>query len=147
MRVSEALATFSDLVGKLSLAVRLASSVALFSAVLVLGGALASSHRFRIYDAVILKTLGATRWQLVRAYLAEFALLGAATALFAVVAGTVIAWAVVTQVMELGFTMAPGAATAAAAAAVVLTVLLGLAGTWRALGQKPAAFLRNLAAG
>ncbi|MCB1479826.1 MAG: ABC transporter permease [Rhodobiaceae bacterium] len=147
VHVKEALDTFTDLIGKLSLAVRAASGVTLISAILVLAGALASSHRFRIYDAVVLKTLGATRRRLVGVYLLEFTVLGAATALFAVIAGSIIAWGVVTQVMELEFFMAPGVAAMAAIAAVILTVLLGLAGTWRALGQKPASFLRALAAG
>ena len=35
-------------------------------------------------------------------------------------------------------------AAAAALGAVVVTVVLGLAGTYSALGQKPAAVLRNL---
>lgn len=147
VRVKEALDTFSTLVGRLALAVRAASSITLIAAVLVLAGALASSHRFRIYDAVVLKTLGSTRKRLVGVYLLEFVLLGAATALFAVVAGSAIAWMVVTQIMSLDFVLAPGIAMLAAFGAVVLTVFLGLAGTWRALGQKPAAFLRTLPAG
>ena len=147
VHVKEALDTFTSLLGKLLLAVRIASGITLVSAILVLAGALASSHRFRIYDAVVLKTLGATRQRLVGVYLLEFIILGSATALFAVIAGSIIAWVVVTQVMELEFFMAPGVALMAAIGAVVLTVLLGLAGTWRALGQKPAGFLRALAAG
>ncbi|MFN0265039.1 ABC transporter permease [Tepidamorphus sp. 3E244] len=147
VRVSEALDTFTDLIGKLALAIRLASGVTLVSAVLVLAGALASSHRFRIYDAVVLKTLGSTRWQLLSVYLIEFALLGVATAIFAVIAGSALSWMIVTQVMELSFAFAPGLAILAAAGAVVVTVALGLTGTWSALGQRPAPFLRAFAAG
>src|SRR6185369_13209986 len=47
---------------------RRASALALVAAVLVLGGALAAGHRYRVYDAVVLKTLGATRGQLIGAY-------------------------------------------------------------------------------
>ena len=42
-------------------AIRGASAITLVAAVLVLGGALAAGHRHRVYDAVVLKTLGATR--------------------------------------------------------------------------------------
>ncbi len=42
-------------------AIRGASAITLIAAALVLGGALAAGHRHRVYDAVILKTLGATR--------------------------------------------------------------------------------------
>ena len=43
----------------------------------MLGGALAASQRFRIYDAVILKTFGATRARLTAAYALEYLLIGA----------------------------------------------------------------------
>ena len=46
------------------LAIRGASALTLLIAVLVLGGALAAGHRHRVYDAVVLKTLGATRGRL-----------------------------------------------------------------------------------
>ena len=49
---------------------------------LVLAGALAAGQRSRIYDAVVLKTLGATRRRLLYALVIEYALLGLSTALF-----------------------------------------------------------------
>ena len=71
--------------------------MALVAAVLVLGGALAAGHRYRVYDAVVLKTLGATRGRLIGAYALEYLLLGSATALFGVAAGSIAAWLVVTR--------------------------------------------------
>jgi putative ABC transport system permease protein len=111
---------------------------------MVLGGALAAGHRDRIYDAVVLKTLGATRGKLMGAYALEYLLLGAATALFGVVAGSFAAMYVVTKVMNLTFFWLPGPAAAAAFGAVLVTVTLGLIGTFTALGHKPATVLRNL---
>jgi putative ABC transport system permease protein len=111
---------------------------------MVLGGALAASHHQRLYDAVILKTLGAGRRQLLAAYLLEYLLLAAATALFGVAAGSIAAYFVVTEVMNLTFTWLPMPALLASAAAALVTVGLGLAGTMKALGQKPAPILRNL---
>ena len=61
VRVKDALDAIGSLIGKLVLALRGASSITLIAAALVLGGALAASQRFRIYDAVVLKTFGATR--------------------------------------------------------------------------------------
>jgi putative ABC transport system permease protein len=126
------------------LAIRLASSVALASSLLVLGGALAAGHRRRLHDAVILKTLGATRRQLVAAFALEYGLLGLATAVFGVAAGSLAAWGVVAGVMRQSFYFSSGAALAAAVGAVLVTLVLGLAGTWRLLGQKAAPVLRNL---
>jgi len=98
----------------------------------------------RVYDAVILKTLGATRDKLIGAYALEYLLLGSATALFGVAAGSIAAWLVVTRVMNLTFVWLPGPAAAAAFGALLVTVALGLVGTFTALGHKPATVLRNL---
>jgi putative ABC transport system permease protein len=144
VRVKDAIDTLAGVVNNLVLAVRGASSVALFAAVLVLGGALAAGHRYRVYDAVVLKTLGATRGRLIGAYALEYLLLGAATGLFGVAAGSIAAWLVVTQVMSLNYVWLPGPAAAAAFGALLVTVAFGLLGTFSALGHKPATVLRNL---
>ena len=46
--------------------------------------------------------------------------------------------------MHLPFTADLGGALLSAGLAIVVTVGLGLAGTWRILGQKPASYLRDL---
>ena len=74
LRVKDALDAVDHLVGNLVLALRGASLVTLIAAALVLGGALAAGQRFRIYDAVVLKTLGATRIRLLAAYAFEYLL-------------------------------------------------------------------------
>ncbi|MGZ5872985.1 MAG: ABC transporter permease [Bradyrhizobium sp.] len=144
VRVREALETIGTVVTNLVLAIRGASSVALISAVLVLGGALAAGHRHRVYDAVILKTLGATRARLLGAYALEYLMIGLATAIFGVISGSVAAWLIVTRLMTLSFVWQAGSAAGVVAVALVVTVGLGLAGTLLALNQKPAAVLRNL---
>ncbi len=144
VRVREALETIGTVVTNLVLAIRGASAVTLISAILVLGGALAAGHRHRVYDAVILKTLGATRARLLGAYALEYLMIGFATAVFGVIAGSVAAWLIVTRLMTLSFVWQAGSAAGVVAAALVVTVGLGLAGTLLALNQKPATVLRNL---
>jgi putative ABC transport system permease protein len=144
VRVREAVDAFGNILTNLVRAIRGASGLTLVVAVLVLGGALAAGHRHRVYDAVILKTVGATRGRLLAAYAIEYLTLGVATAVFGVVAGAAAAAFVVARVMNLPFTLLPGPALIAAAAAVVTMVVLGLIGTYTALGQKPAPVLRNL---
>ena len=144
VRVREALETIGGVVTNLVLAIRGASAVTLVSAILVLGGALAAGHRHRVYDAVILKTLGATRVRLLGAYAVEYLMIGLATALFGVIAGSIAAWLIVTRLMTLSFIWQAGSAAGVVAAALVVTVSLGLAGTLLALNQKPATVLRNL---
>ena len=144
VRVRELMETIGSVVTNLALAIRGASAVTLISAILVLGGALAAGHRHRVYDAVILKTLGATRARLLGAYALEYLMIGFATAVFGVFAGSVAAWLIVTRLMTLSFVWQAGSAALVVFAALIVTVGLGLAGTLLALNQKPASVLRNL---
>lgn len=144
IRVKDAITQVNNLIEQLAWAMRGASSVTLIASILVLAGALAAGHRSRIYDAVILKTIGATRGRLILAYGLEYAILGLSTAIFALVAGGLAAWFVISQIMGGEFTLLPGTAATAAFAALVLTVGFGLVGTWKVLGKKPAPVLRNL---
>ena len=144
VRVRDALKSIGDIVTNLTLAIRGASLVTLIAALLVLGGALAAGHRHRVYDAVILKVLGAARRQLIGAYAAEYALIGLATAVFGVAAGSIAAWQIVTRLMHLGFAWEAANAAGVAALALALTIGLGLIGTLMALRLKPAAVLRDL---
>lgn len=142
--VSDALDVANNLLSQLATAIRAAASIALAASVLVLGGALAAGNRARVHDAVVLKTLGATRATLIAAYVMEYMLLGLATAIFALVAGGVAGWYVVVEIMKLKAIFLPDVALMTVVIALVLTVGFGLAGTWRVLGQKPAQVLRSL---
>ncbi|CAM5776013.1 ABC transporter permease [Labrys miyagiensis] len=144
VRIKDALQSLAELAGQLAVAIRAAASIALVASILVLAGALAAGQSSRLYDAVILKVLGATRGKILLAFVLEYGLLGLATAIFGVVAGTASAWLVVTYLMNFTFTFLPGPALAAAFGAMALTILFGLAGTWRILRQKPAAHLKSL---
>jgi putative ABC transport system permease protein len=92
----------------------------------------------------VLKTLGATRARLLAAYALEYGLLGLATAVFGLLAGTLAAYFIITRVMNLGFSLDLSGALLASGLAVLVAVGLGLLGTWRILSQKPAQYLRNL---
>ncbi|MBH0237822.1 ABC transporter permease [Methylobrevis albus] len=144
VRVKEVLDAVNGIVSDLALAIRAAASIALVSSVLVLAGALAAGHRQRIYDAVILKTFGATRARVLGAYAAEYLLLGLATAIFGVVAGGIAAFGVLEGLMNIDAVFDPVVAIGAAFVALVLTVGFGLAGTWRILGRKAAPVLRDM---
>ncbi|UIK05122.1 ABC transporter permease [Neorhizobium galegae] len=144
VRVKDAIDIVDQLVGQLAAAIRAAAAVALIASVLVLAGALAAGNRARTHDAVILKTLGGTRSMLMRAFSYEYMILGTATALFALLAGGLSAWFVVSRIMRLQSVFLPDIAVLTLAVSLVLTVGIGLAGTWRILGQKAAPVLREL---
>ena len=143
IRVKEAMETFNDLIGQVSTAIRATAGVALLAGILVLAGAIAAGHRRRVYDAVVLKVLGATRRALAQAFVLEYGLLGLATALISAAMGSYAAYFVLTQIMEMRFTFLPMAAAGTALIAVLVTIVLGFAGTWRALSHKAAPLLRN----
>jgi len=144
VRVKDALDVVNDLVSQLSTAIRAAASVALIASVLVLSGALAAGNKARVHDAVVLKTLGATRRTLIRAFAYEYMLIGLATAVFGLAAGAVASWYVVSRIMKLPWLLLPEVALATVLTALILTVAFGLIGTWRVLGHKAAPVLRNL---
>lgn len=143
VRVKDALDVVNRLVAQLGTAIRAAAGVALIASVLVLAGALAAGNRARVHDAVILKTLGATRRTLISAFSLEYMLIGLATAFFALAAGGVAAWFVVARIMTLPSSFLPEVAVATIVFALVLTVGFGLIGTWRVLGHKAAPVLRS----
>jgi putative ABC transport system permease protein len=144
IRVKDALDTIATAMGKVSTAVECASSVAILSAILVLGGALASGQQARTHDAVVLKTLGATRRSIATTFVYEFGLIGLMTSLFGLLAGAAAAFAIVEHVMSFEFTLVLIPALGAAAIALVLTIVLGLGATWHILGRRPARYLREL---
>jgi putative ABC transport system permease protein len=144
VRVKDALDVVNRLVAQLGTAIRAAASVALLASVLVLAGALAAGNRARIHDAVVLKTLGATRRTLITAFSLEYMLIGLATAIFALAAGGVAAWFVVARIMTLPSSFSPAVAASTILIALVVTVGIGLLSTWRVLGHKAAPVLRNL---
>jgi putative ABC transport system permease protein len=143
IRVKEALATIDRLLGQIATAARVTSGLALLVGILVLAGSVVAGHRRRVYDAVILKVLGGQRRHIMGAFAVEFGLIGLSSAAVAAVLGTIAAWLLMTRYMRVEFTLLPGTVLATAAGAALAVLVLGLAGTWRALGQKPAPLLRN----
>jgi putative ABC transport system permease protein len=143
IHVREALAAVDRIIGLIGNAIRLTALVTVGAGALVLGGAVAAGHRRRVYDAVVLKVLGATRGMITRAFLIENGITGLLAALVAGVLGTIAAFFLVTRLMKIDWVFPPGPLAWTVGLAALLTAALGFAGTWRALGAKPASYLRN----
>lgn len=144
LRVKDALDKVNDLLRQISWAVLAATSVTLLTAILVLAGALAAGHRRRLYDAAILKAMGATRSQVLSVFTLEYLMLGAATAVFAILAGNAAAAYVLTQTMRSTYRFMVWENLATLGCALALTVGIGVLGTWRVMSAKVAAVLRSL---
>ncbi|HYG90889.1 MAG TPA: FtsX-like permease family protein [Azospirillum sp.] len=143
VRIKDALATVSSMLGNIGIAVRLTAAVTLVAGTLVLAGAVAAGHRRRVYDSVVLKVLGATRREILGAFLMEYGLLGVITAVISGVIGTITAWAILTRLMHWEWAFLPSAVLWTAALCTAITLVFGFLGTWRALGQPAAPLLRN----
>lgn len=144
IRVKDVVAQVGSLLGQLGAAVRVAASVAILAGIAVLVGALAAQARARTRENAILKTLGATRRQLLASAALEYAALGTVVALLALLLGAVAAWAVSIHVLDLGFFRPDwSVAVLTVAAGAAVTLALGMAGTAKILGEKVAAVLRE----
>ena len=142
VRVKEALEAVNGLLENFAMAVRATGAVTLAAGVLVLAGAMAAGFSARVRDAVVLKVLGATTARILGIYVREYALLGLATALVAALAGSLAGFAVITLLMEMPWRFLPGTLALTVIGAALVTVALGLAGTWRALAAPAAPVLR-----
>ena len=143
IHVREALAAVDRIIRMIGTAVRLTALVTIAAGALVLGGAVAAGHRRRVYDAVVLKVLGATRGAITRAFMIENGIIGVLAAVIAGALGTIAAYFLVTRLMKMEWVFLPAPLLSTVAIAALLTAALGFAGTWRALGAKPAQFLRT----
>ncbi len=143
IRVKEAIEAASDILTNLGLAIRAMSAVSLLAGILVLAGAMASGHRARVYDAVVMKVLGATRRRIMLAYALEYGLMGLGAAVIAAAVGTLAGWALVTGAMQTDWVFLPVTLGLTIVGAVAMTIILGLIGTYAALSSPVAPVLRS----
>jgi putative ABC transport system permease protein len=143
IRVKDAIAAFNAIFQRVMVAVRAAGSVTLIAGALVLAGALATAQRRRIKQAVILKTLGATRRRVLASHLIEYAILAMATSIIALIAGTTSAWITTSGVMDFHFSFSWRTAAEAILLALALVAVFGGYGTWRVLREPAVPYLRS----
>jgi putative ABC transport system permease protein len=142
IRVKEAIDAINNVLQRMKTALLAASSVTILAGMLVLGGAMAAGQRRRNYEAVVLKVLGMTRAQILRAYIFEYAILGGVAAALALAAGNVAAWLVITKLMGGTFILDSIGSVEIALLSIFVTVGLGLLGTLSALSAKSSGQLR-----
>ena len=143
IRVSSAIEAAQGLIRTVAVAVRVAAVVTLAAGMLVLSAGVVADRRRHAYDAIILKVMGATRRRIFATFLAEYALLGTLAAGIAALIGAGASYAAMTLVIDLPWKFSTGGTALILLGGVMLTLLAGFAGTFRLLGQKPAAVLRN----
>lgn len=140
--VREQLEAASDIFARVSLAVRSAAAVAALAGVLVLAGAIAARARARVKEAATLKVLGASRLQILSAYVLEYGAVGVIAGTAGVALGYVAAWPVVVRVFHAKWSVDWAGVAALVGAAAALAAIGGLLAAAQALSQRPAAALR-----
>lgn len=142
--VSEIVGQVRTILDQMATAILLSASVAILAGIAVLVGAIAASRQARTYDSVILKTLGATRWQILGAQALEYGLLAALLCALALALGSAAAWYVIVGVFEFRWAPDWGVVLATLGAGAVLTLGIGLLGSLPLLGVRVASALRRL---
>ncbi|WP_114953045.1 ABC transporter permease [Sphingosinicella terrae] len=142
--VGEIITRVTDILGQMSSAILLAASVAILAGIAVLIGAIAASRQARSYDSVILKTLGATRGQILGTQAIEYGLLALVLAGVSLALGLAAAWYVITGIFEFEWRPDWAVVLATLGGGAVLTLGIGLLGSLPVLSVRPAQALRAI---
>jgi putative ABC transport system permease protein len=140
--VGQVLAALRSLLDQIGTAVSLVGLVALLAGGLVLVSAIAAERERRIAEAVVLKTLGATRAQIRMAWLTEFAVAGGMAGLAAAVLGDGAAALVIRDVFHTEWHFLAGIMLLTVVLSILAMIVLGFVSTERALRQPAAPRLR-----
>ena len=143
VRVKDAIAQVNGLLQQLSEGIRAASLLTILSGLLVLAGAVAAASRTRLYDATVLKVLGATRARIASVYVIEYGSLGLFTGALALAVGTFAADLISRRVLEVPLAFDAGVAALTVLGGGSATLLFGLVGAWSALAARAATQLRS----
>jgi putative ABC transport system permease protein len=135
--------TVTNVLGKVTMAIRFLALISLALGVPVLFSAVAATRRERLREGVLLKTLGATRRQIVRIMLAEYVLLGTLGALTGVVLSTAAGWALMHFIFKFPFSPAIAPVGIVALAMISLAVAIGLLTGRDVFAETPMAALRE----
>ena len=143
IRIRDVVDRVSEALGAIARATSVAAGVTLLTGLVVLIGAAASGERSRVYEAAVMKTLGATRATMLKSFALRSALMGAAAGGVAVLFGGLAGWAIMYFVMDATFRFEPVSAIAIVAGGAIVTLLAGLLFALRPLAARPATVLRG----
>lgn len=138
----EVLDTIRAVVNNVTLGVTIVGALVLLSGALILIGAVSMTKFRRVYEAAILKTLGASSRLVAMMLLLEYGVLGAIAGIVGSLGAIALSWAVATYALELPWAPTP----LLTATGIVLTTLfvaaIGVLASLDVLRHKPLATLR-----
>jgi putative ABC transport system permease protein len=142
--VAQALAQVQGMMDQVARAVQFVFLFTLVAGLVVLYAAIAATQDARLYEAAIMRTLGASRAQINRAHLAEFTIIGAAAGLVAAAGATGLGWFVAVRFLQLEYAPDPAVWLIGILGGAGGVALAGYIGTRRVLVAAPLKVLRSL---
>jgi putative ABC transport system permease protein len=133
------------IISQVSKAVTFIFAFTLLAGILVLYAGIDATHDERVREVAVMRTLGASRGQILRAHAAEFGIVGALAGLLAAAASSGLGYAVATRLLGLSLGIDPWVWLLGLGAGTAGVAIAGLLFTRRVLGTPPLASLRQLA--
>ncbi|MBI3049411.1 MAG: FtsX-like permease family protein [Acidobacteria bacterium] len=138
----EILQIIQNVVGNVTLAVTVVGVLVLLSGALILVGAVSMTKFRRVYEAAILKTLGASSRRIAAMLVLEYGVLGAIAGAVGATGAIALSWAIARYGLELPWEATPGLTLVGIAATAVLVAAIGVVASIDVLRHKPLAALR-----
>jgi putative ABC transport system permease protein len=135
--------TLRRIVGRVTFAIRFMAAFSMAAGALVLVGAIAASRFQRVRESALLRALGATRVQVRRMLLVEYALLGALAGLTGVVLAAIAGWLLAHFVFEIDYTVAVVPLAIIWAVVTLSAAVIGMLNSREALRSTPLSALRE----
>lgn len=143
LRIKQLLDRVVALMTRLGLAVRFLASFTVVAALAILAATISTTSLRRGHEVALLKTLGLTRAGILGAYATEYALVGLAAGIVGTLGGSLVAWIVVTQEMEITWVSRPGLWLLGLVIAAATAIIFGLLSSASALRRRPIEVLRQ----
>lgn len=143
--VAQVMAQVQKMMTQVSKAVQFVFLFTLLAGLVVFYAAIASTQDERIQQAAVMRTLGASRAQLTRAHLAEFALIGALAGLIAAAGASALGYVLAVKVLNVNYNFSPLTWLIGIACGALGIALAGHLGTRRVLATPPIRVLREIA--
>jgi putative ABC transport system permease protein len=142
INVADVLERIESVVDQITFVVRFLAGFSIFAGLMILAASIAGTRFRRMREAVVLKTLGATRMRIVRTFSVEFSVLGLLAGSVGVVFANLLT-RVLLHKLDVGFHIEWTAALVALVATAVLATATGWIASYRILGLRPLEVLRE----
>ena len=142
IHVREVMEKVMAVLSNIGLGVRALGAFTIAAGIIVLGGTVAATQARRAREVALLKTIGMTRRDVLAVFAIEYALTGFVAAIVGLGAASLLAWATLTQLMELDWSPKWSEFLLAGAVTVSLAIVAGLIASARALTARPVEVLR-----